>query len=297
MWRFWSSHIQPLLDAAQAKRVMEIGADDGYNTRRILEWCATSGAVLDVVDPEPTYRLKIGLEENPPELYVYHRLPSLDAIPVAEAPDVALIDGDHNWHTVYRECQLLFEGALRRGVPAPIILFHEAAWPYARRDMYYVPDRIHQEFRHAYAYRGMKPGESELSDEGLNPQLANAEHEGGPRNGVLTAVENFVAEWPGEITLRTLPWFNGLGIVIPAARATPQVNALVDSFYSSDSLLASCVELEKWNAMLLIELQKSRINFDRRTAALERARDLLSDRRARIEQLEAELAALKAGKS
>lgn len=290
MWRFWSSHIEPLLNAARPARVMEIGADDGYNTRRLLNWAIATGAHADIVDPEPTHRLLHGLGSYPPEAFTYHRTPSLDAIPVAPAPDVALIDGDHNWRTVYQEFQLLHEGARARGVKAPIILFHEAAWPYARRDMYYAPDRIEQEYRHPYAYKGIARDQSELSDQGLNAHLANATHEGGARNGVLTAAENFVAEWPEKIHLHILPWFNGLGVAVPETRMTPDVAAVIESYFSPESLLAACVDLEKWNSVLLVELQKARLNFDKRTSALERARDLLADRAARIRELEALLA-------
>lgn len=289
MWRFWSSHIEPVMRAVKPRRVMEIGADDGYNTRRLLAFCRETGAKADIVDPAPSHRLQDAIDAHPAEC-TYHKAPSLEAIPRAAAPDIVLLDGDHNWRTVYEEFTALYEHAAKSKVAAPVILFHDAGWPYARRDMYYAPERIEQEFRHPYAFKGIEPGTSELTEGGLNAHFANADHEGGARNGVLTAAEDFIAEWPDKIHFRLLPFFNGLGISAPDTRMTPELQATIDGFFTPEALLKSLTELEGWNARLLIELQRARHNFDRRTDALRRARELLEDRARRIAELEAELA-------
>jgi hypothetical protein len=289
MWRFWQSYIEPVMRAVAPRRVMEIGADDGYNTRRLLAFCRETGARADIVDPAPSHRLKDAIEAHPIEA-VYHKLPSLEAIPKAPAPDIVLLDGDHNWRTVYEEFTALYEKAAKEKVEPPVILFHDAAWPYARRDMYYAPERIEQEFRHPYAFKGLEPGRSELIEGGLNAHFANATHEGGARNGVLTGAEDFINEWPAKIHFRLLPFFNGLGISAPEGRMTPKLQETIDSFFTPDALLKALTELEGWNARLLIELQKARLNYDKRTDALKRARQLLQDRAETIAALEAELA-------
>src|SRR5690606_15563343 len=170
----------------------------------------------------------------------------------------------------------LYERAAAKGAQPPIVLFHEAAWPYARRDMYYAPERIEEEFRHPYSYTSIIPGQSALGEGGLNGNLANAVHEGGPRNGVLTAVEDFVAEWPEEIVLRVLPFFHGLGVCVPRTRMTPELAAVVDGFFSPEGLMAACQSLEEWSVRLQIELQRDRIDLMKRTEALKRARQLLA---------------------
>src|SRR5664279_1515283 len=110
--------------------------------------------------------------------------------------DAALIDGDHNWYTVYNEMRLLAEGARRGGAPLPVMIMHDVLWPYGRRDLYYSPDQIPEEFRQPYAQKGMRPGGRKLLERGgLNPTMHNALEEGGPRNGVMTAVDDFVAEY------------------------------------------------------------------------------------------------------
>ena len=72
--------------------------------------------------------------------------------------DAALIDGDHNWYTVYNELQLLAEVAREAGAPLPVLIMHDVGWPYGRRDLYYAPEQIPEEFRQPYAQRGMRPG-------------------------------------------------------------------------------------------------------------------------------------------
>jgi hypothetical protein len=82
--------------------------------------------------------------------------------------------------------------------------------------MYYDPDGIPIAGRHVYAASGMSPWSSDLEDGMFNYPFANARHEGGPRNGVLTAVEDFITESPFPLCLFKLPINNGLGIIYTA---------------------------------------------------------------------------------
>ena len=80
------------------------------------------------------------------------------------------------------------------------IFLHDVCWPYARRDMYYDLETVPADYRQPVAKRGVLRGASALSDDptrGKNPDMWNATHEGGPRNGVLTAVEDFLRDHAG----------------------------------------------------------------------------------------------------
>lgn len=286
MNRFWLRYIQPLIETAQPRRLMETGADRGWNTRNILEYCRNTGAHADIIDPAPQAGLHEVLAAFGPAEYHYVPLKSVAAIPQLDPPDLALMDGDHNWATVYTELNLLQARAEQAGVPPPIILSHDVAWPYARRDMYYNPDDLEASQKHPYAYRGMLPGVSELVEHGMNGVLANALHEGGPRNGVLTAIEDYIASSGIEFTFRKLPFFNGLGILIPAARMTPALQALLDSFFNAENLLEACLALEADGMHLRAILTQTETALSRRTEALSRARAIIESQRERLEQLE-----------
>lgn len=286
MNRFWQRYIHPLIETAQPRRIMEIGADRGWNTANILAYCRATGAHADIIDPAPRASLHEVLAQFGPAEYRYLPLKSVAAIPQLETPDVALIDGDHNWATVYSELNQLHARAEQTGHAPPIVISHDVAWPYARRDMYYNPDDLEASQKHPYAYRGMLPGVPELVEHGMNGVLANALQEGGPRNGVLTAIEDYIASAGTEFTFRKLPFFNGLGILVPAARMTPALQALIDSFFSASSMLEACLALEADGMHLRAILTQTETCLSRRTDALQRAREVIEVQRQRLEELE-----------
>jgi hypothetical protein len=102
MYRFWPYITKPILDILKPHVVMEIGAADGQNTRHLLEFCQQNNAVLHSVDPVPDFPVADWQVEFG-DHFVFHMELSLSAIPNIRSVDVALIDGDHNWYTVYNE--------------------------------------------------------------------------------------------------------------------------------------------------------------------------------------------------
>ncbi len=276
MHRFWLRFILPLLLAASPGRVLEIGAEFGWNTRRLLEIARERGFFLDIVDPAPHPVFHEMLAEFDGG-YAFHPHKSLDALPLIAAADFILLDGDHNWYTVYNELSQIFLRARQMGSAPPIIVFHDVAWPYARRDMYYDAEAIPSGKRQPYARRGFLPGRSDLVEEGLNGNFANALQEGGPCNGVLTAAEDFIAASKLDATFTRLPFFNGLGILVPAARSTDGVRQVLASFMAPESLLATCEELEGDINGLRVELAVTRQTLTRRTDALMRARTVIGE--------------------
>jgi hypothetical protein len=119
------------------------------------------------------------------------------------------VDGDHNYHTVSEELRLVAAAA---GDAPPLLLFHDVCWPHGRRDDYFAPDRIPAGRRRPIAEGGgLHPDEPGIRF-GALPYRAAAAREGGPGNGVLTAVEDFVAERDG-LRLAVVPAFFGLGVV------------------------------------------------------------------------------------
>ena len=149
---------------------------------------------------------------------------------------MALVDGDHNWYTVYHELRMLSESARRDHAPLPVLIMHDVGWPYGRRDLYYVPERVPEEFRQPYEQKGIRPGTTQvLPAGGINPLHYNAVLEGGPRNGVMTALDDFVAEYDRALRVLVLPVYFGLAIVVEEARLEqePELAALLDSFESA----------------------------------------------------------------
>lgn len=201
--------VLPCLDCAEARLVLEVGAFQGEHTRVLLDWAELAGARVATIDPSPHESLEqLARERTDLELI---RATSLEALPRVEMPDAVIIDGDHNYWTVSRELRLLAERA--NGANLPLLILHDVCWPHGRRDDYYEADAIPEEYRRPVAGngRGLFPGEPGLRRGGL-PYPRSATTEGGSRNGVLTAVEDFVAEREG-LRLAVVPVFFGFGFV------------------------------------------------------------------------------------
>ena len=197
------------LDAAGVRTIVEVGAFAGALTRVLVAWAEGSGARVGAIDPAPQDDL-VALAQEAAGLELI-RATSLDALPGIALPDAIVIDGDHNYFTVREELRLIGERA--PGAEQPLLLLHDVCWPHGRRDDYFAPEAIPEDLRHPLAGErgGLFPGDPGVREGGL-PYPRSAAREGGPRNGVLTAVEDFVAERDG-LRLAVVPAFFGLGVV------------------------------------------------------------------------------------
>jgi len=235
MFPFWESIVAPVIRATGAKRFVEIGALRGETTIKMLEDLGPD-AELHVIDPVPEFDPAVH-ERRFGGRYVFHRDLSLNVLEHIGAMDVALIDGDHNWYTVYNECRQLASAAHKEGKHLPVMVLHDVCWPYGRRDLYYTPGQIPDEFRQPYRQAGMHPDRPKLLGRGgMNAQLDNAIDEGGERNGVRTGLDDFVAEHDQPLRRVLLPIYWGLEIVVEQRRLdeTPELRDLLDHIESNE---------------------------------------------------------------
>ncbi len=232
MRRMWTPLMRPIIEKINARYIVEVGSATGGNTWSILEYCRDHDAHMTAIDPFPSFDIEKYKREFGDRFQMCTEL-SLDALPHLKDYDVILIDGDHNWYTVYHELKVLEETF--KGKKFPVVFLHDVGWPYARRDGYYNPDDIPEKFRQPYKQEGMRPGQRKLiKNGGLNSDLYNAVDENTPRNGVLTGVEDFVRESDRELSLKIVnPWaFHGLGILYPKS---PEMEKIVkDTIKSTD---------------------------------------------------------------
>jgi Methyltransferase domain len=197
-------------DAAGVRSVIEVGAERGRLTQELLKWAQPSGAKVTAIEPAPISDLLELVDEYPDlELVEETSLEALEHIPIADA---IVLDGDHNYYTLSNELKLIAEHAPDGRIP--LLMFHDVCWPLARRDQYAAPDRIPAEHRHAYGEDiKLVPGNPGTVDRGI-PFEFGALEEGGPRNGVMTAIEDFMAEREG-LRLAVIPLFFGCGLIWP----------------------------------------------------------------------------------
>lgn len=254
-----SSLIMPCLDQAGVRDIAEIGSEFGGMSKILAERCANHGGGLICIDPDPA---KGFAEWAAEEKHVDHiALPSLDALKQCQAVDAWFVDGDHNYYTVFHEIAAI--DAIQKMAGRPLLAFmHDVSWPCARRDFYYAPERIPPGWRHPHSFdHGVR-----LDDDGVHVErglrgmggFAIALNSGGPRNGVLTAVEDFLKEADNDerpLYYVHVPAVLGLGVIFDASATWSDALAEFLLPYHSNPLLARLEENRLRNWLEVIEWQ------------------------------------------
>jgi GT2 family glycosyltransferase len=207
--RLWPI-VQSILAELRPRVIVEVGAGDGANTENLLGYAAEHDAVVHVVDVIRGFDPHAVAARRGASVVV-HWQDSLDALPdLAADADLILLDGDHNWYTARQELAILDEHAER----FPVCVLHDVGWPYGRRDGYQDPAGIPAPFRQPHARLGIRPGVAGTVDKGgLSEGAWNALVEGGPRNGVRTAVDDLLSTTRHPLAYAELPGFHGMGIL------------------------------------------------------------------------------------
>lgn len=266
-------------DVVGPRSLVEVGAEDGTFTVELLRWARDHNATVHAVEPFPTPEIT-ELVASWPELHlVEERSPG--ALEKLDPADVYLVDGDHNYVTVRAELQAIFGG---KGDRPRLAFLHDVGWPSGRRDMYYDPDSLPPDAVHRHTYeKGVVPGNNGVVQGGFRGagHFAWSRHEGGPANGVRTAVEDFLGAHDQELTFVTVPCVFGLGIVYPASASWAAALGDVLAPYADNPLLARMEENRLSLYLAVLELQDHLVETSRllEQARLER-RDVDAENRA-----------------
>jgi hypothetical protein len=239
----------PCLEAVEPDSMVEVGAFRGVTTRDLLDWGAQHHCRITAVEPVPPQEL-LELKSEKPELNLVQQT-SLEALPNIELGEVVILDGDHNYYTTSRELKLIADRAPGAGMP--LILLHDVGWPLARRDAYEAPDQIPEEHRQPMAHSvGVAPGNPGVVSGGLFYSNVAA-REGGPRNGVMTAIEDFMDGQEG-LRLAVVHAFFGLGVIWhEGAPWAGRVEALLEP-WDDNPILKRLEENRIWHLIARLDL-------------------------------------------
>jgi hypothetical protein len=270
------------LDIVGARRIVEVGAEGAIFSSFLAEYAAAKGGDVRCVDPAPSDALRdLGHREAGVTLLEEYSPPALDQLQDA---DTYFLDGDHNWHIVSGELRAIRDRLLDADQPA-IAILHDVHWPCARRDMYYEPDRIPADERQPYTYdSGISPGNEGLDPHGFRGAgvFAVAEVEGGPRNGVLTAVEDFVEQTPGLVH-RIVPCVFGAGFLY--AESAPWAEEL-DAYLAPYDRSPLLERLEANRIALYLQVLRLQDEVERRIGL---QTHVISGLRRRVAELEGQV--------
>jgi hypothetical protein len=244
----------PILTAINAKTIAEVGAEHGGNSKLLYDWLAPRQGQLISIDPAPSEKF-LSWQSHVNNIVTHIAKPSLDAIENVGAVDAWFIDGDHNWYTVYHE--LLAINKVTQQQPL-LIFLHDVGWPAARRDLYYAPDRIPEKYLLPHTWDlGITPDSKDLIPGGFRGEkkFAIALREGGARNGVLTAIEDFVALAPDNYYWAAIPAVFGLGVLFNCEHPQARTIASILAPFNENSLLATLEKNRLANYLTVIEWQ------------------------------------------
>jgi len=246
MTAFWVV-IEELLNITKPGSLLEVGGSLGEQTQKLCTWAHAHQACVHVIETQPQDALKQIMQQHPfARLYVGR---SLEILANVEKVDCVFIDGDHNYYTVYNELKLIAQ----HHQPS-LILLHDVGWPWGRRDMYYDVETIPSEHRREHvsdSNLGIAPGNPGLlNGKGFhgNGRFAFAKTEGGPRNGVLTAIDDFLSE-NSDYQFFTIDCIFGLGILIPKnAPYSSQVASALNRYIANP--LITLLEEDRLQALI-----------------------------------------------
>ncbi len=286
MYHFWNHLLRPAFEALKPRSILEIGAAEGSHSVHLAGYAAEHGATLTIVDPFPRFDFVALRRRHQASITLLTRK-SLEAIPSLPRHDVVLIDGDHNWYTVHEELRALL--AVAGSAQAfPVVFLHDTGWPYGERDMYFFPGDIPGHALHPKAIGGVAPDRNLLIPSGgLNTRMYHALAQGGERNGVRTAIMDFLRETKG-LSATMVTGFHGIAAVYPEAlpRTNAAFGALLAEMQATPFLGRHIALLEEDRVNLIARVQELR-------RSLFREQVIQAELRNRIFKLQPEIKGLK----
>ncbi len=255
----FSSLIMPCLEEAGVADISEIGSEFGGMSKLLSQHAAGKGGTLTCIDPEPAEGFA---DWAAGESQVHHiAQPSIEALKTAKPADAWFVDGDHNYYTVFHELTAI--DRIQKEAGRPLLAFlHDVSWPCARRDFYYAPQRVPPGWLHPHSFdHGVKLDDNDVHQHrGLRGMgaFAVALQAGGPRNGVLTAVEDFTREADTDdrpLFYVHVPAVLGLGVIFDASAEWSEAIAQFLLPYHANPLIARLEENRLRNWLEVVDWQ------------------------------------------
>jgi hypothetical protein len=241
--RLFSAVIGPVLDAVQPQTIVEVGSGQGLLTVRLLD--AQRDALVHAIDPLPMFDATDLGRQHPGRLHL-HRSSSHAALDALVPADVAILDGDPNFHTVSGELERLAAAASVAGRPGPVVIVHHVDWPFGQRDGYHDPERLPASAIHDPRASGLRLGHRDPKSDGLRLTGYCAASDQGDTNGVSRAVDAFVAE-RAHWRRVDVPGLHGVAVIasLDRLRTTPALVGVLDALEQAPFLTGQLRRLER----------------------------------------------------
>ena len=151
----------------------------------------------------------------------------LDVLPELTNYDAIFIDGDANWYTVFNELNIVKQS----NKDFPLVFICNNVFPNKRRDSYKNPESIPSEFRQKFAKELPLVYDGETIN--IVDECYHACEENTPRNGVLTAIEDFLSE-NSHISLMNINFVDGTTILYPKLQINEKRINIINNLTKND---------------------------------------------------------------
>jgi uncharacterized coiled-coil protein SlyX len=258
--------------------VVEVGVESGQASSLYAELGAST---VYCIDPSPSDELRANLAGHDALNLV--EKPSPEALADLPPADLYVLDGDHNYAVVHQEVSWI-----QRHAPDAVILLHDVLWPCARRDLYYQPSPIPASDQHPASADGPTVWHDELTPAGLVGlgAFTMAHHAGGERNGVLTAVEDAIAQSGDDWQLCVVPAVFGMGVLL--RRAVPGSAEIIKAIqpYCDSHLIAT---MENNRLALYTRVLQQQYDAAAQADNTDRLAETVAGQRKEIDRLRADM--------
>ena len=192
MYNYYDLDILPnILNKFKVNNVVISGISDITYVDKVLEYC----------DEKDVSYTKIDSQYNFEDCICDY---TLNVLPNLRDYDAIFLNDDPNWYTVYNELKIIKENNRE----FPLVFICHNVFPHKRRDSYINPDIIPEKFRNEFSNK------FEYLDISVVDGFYHATQENTPKNGVLTAIEDFLTENP-SIEIMDIKLVNGITILYP----------------------------------------------------------------------------------
>lgn len=265
-----------LFDCREIRAVVEVGVESG----QVSSLYADLGATVHCVEPAPGDDLRAVLDGDPRLNLVEGRSPAVLAdLPVA---DMYVLDGDHNYAVVRAELAWIMKNA-----PDAVVVMNDVLWPCGRRDFYYQPSPLAPADVHPDTADGPTVWHDDVTPAGFigDGVFTVAAQAGGERNGVLTAVEDALAE-AGDRRFAIVPAVFGFGVMVRTG--APGADEIFEALrpYTSSELIAA---MENNRIALYTRLLQLQYEAEARADDANRLAETITAQQRQLAELRAEL--------
>ncbi|MGS2720418.1 class I SAM-dependent methyltransferase [Paraglaciecola aestuariivivens] len=249
----------PILQLINAKKIGEIGVEFAGNTKVLIELLEKTHGELFSIDPKPNEEVETLFNQH--SVANLFKGKSLDVITELPSMCAWFIDGDHNWYTVFNELSAIHKTEKSHAEGHSVIFLHDIGFPWAFRDLYYNPNDIPSEYLHPHCWEsGVLHDNTAEKNKGFRGMghFAIATQAGGDKNGVMCAVNDFLAQHSDAYSFYNIPAVFGLGILVPKShKFHNEIHSIVLP-YVDNPLLKKLEENRLDNYLKVIELQDAR---------------------------------------